>query len=169
MAHFSGDAGLARIFSAPDAADPFAALAAGWLGVPVAKVRRCAGSGPAGGCAERSASACSASVALPRRRGMPAGAAGAHPGRARAPCRAAARPRLPQVSQQQRDHAKQLTYGLLYGMGPSRLADELGCSVAEARDAQVRRRAGVHDALHSSASVRRTMAPLHQRSSSHSA
>lgn len=43
-----------------------------------------------------------------------------------------------QVSQQQRDHAKQLTYGLLYGMGASRLADELGCSVAEAKEAMVR-------------------------------
>jgi len=43
-----------------------------------------------------------------------------------------------QVTQQQRDHAKQLTYGLLYGMGASKLADELGCSVAEAKEAQVR-------------------------------
>jgi DNA polymerase I-like protein with 3'-5' exonuclease and polymerase domains len=42
-----------------------------------------------------------------------------------------------QVTQQQRDHAKQLTYGLLYGMGPVKLADELGCSVGEARAAQV--------------------------------
>ncbi|KAL4428417.1 hypothetical protein ABPG75_002506 [Micractinium tetrahymenae] len=46
--------------------------------------------------------------------------------------------RLPpeQVTQKQRDHAKQLTYGLLYGMGASKLADELGCTVAEAKQAQ---------------------------------
>ena len=43
----------------------------------------------------------------------------------------------PQVTKAQRDHAKQLTYGLLYGMGPAKLADELGCSVGEAKDAQV--------------------------------
>jgi DNA polymerase theta len=48
-----------------------------------------------------------------------------------------------QVSQQQRDHAKQLTYGLLYGMGAVKLADELGCSVAEARSAQERFRASL--------------------------
>jgi hypothetical protein len=42
-----------------------------------------------------------------------------------------------QVTKEQRDHAKQLTYGLLYGMGPAKLADELGCSVGEAKDAQV--------------------------------
>ncbi len=47
-----------------------------------------------------------------------------------------------QVTPQQRDHAKQLTYGLLYGMGAAKLADELGCSVAEARQAQVGMRAG---------------------------
>ena len=41
------------------------------------------------------------------------------------------------MTKEQRDHAKQLTYGLLYGMGPAKLADELGCSVGEAKDAQV--------------------------------
>ncbi|PRW44411.1 helicase and polymerase-containing TEBICHI isoform X1 [Chlorella sorokiniana] len=41
-----------------------------------------------------------------------------------------------QVTQQQRDHAKQLTYGLLYGMGAAKLADELGCGLEEAKDAQ---------------------------------
>lgn len=42
----------------------------------------------------------------------------------------------PQVTQQQRDHAKQLTYGLLYGMGAAKLADELGCGLEEAKEAQ---------------------------------
>lgn len=78
MAHFSGDAGLLRVFS-DDTNDPFALLAAQWLG-----------------CTP------------------------------------------PQVTPEQRDHAKQLTYGLLYGMGPGKLADEMGCSLAEARDMQDR-------------------------------
>ena len=41
------------------------------------------------------------------------------------------------MTQQQRDHAKQLTYGLLYGMGAAKLADELGCGLEEAKEAQV--------------------------------
>lgn len=51
---------------------------------------------------------------------------------------------LPQVTPQQRAHAKQLTYGLLYGMGASKLAEELGCSLVEAREAQVGAWGGVH-------------------------
>lgn len=31
-----------------------------------------------------------------------------------------------EVTPEQRGHAKQLCYGLLYGMGPSRLAEEMG-------------------------------------------
>ncbi len=37
-----------------------------------------------------------------------------------------------QVTQQQRDHAKRLAYGLLYGMGPTALAADLGTDVATA-------------------------------------
>jgi hypothetical protein len=39
MAHFSGDAGLARIFAC-EGADPFRLLAAQWLGVAEAEVGR---------------------------------------------------------------------------------------------------------------------------------
>lgn len=46
-----------------------------------------------------------------------------------------------QVTQEQRDHAKQLTYGILYGMGAGRLATELGCSVGEAKDVSARAQA----------------------------
>lgn len=49
------------------------------------------------------------------------------------------------MTQQQRDHAKQLTYGLLYGMGAAKLADELGCGLEEAKDAQVSDAAGLYD------------------------
>ncbi|EFN55218.1 hypothetical protein CHLNCDRAFT_52598 [Chlorella variabilis] len=96
MAHFSGDPGLARVFS-EDGADPFRLLAAQWLGAPQEQAR------PRGWLGRG-------------RRG---------------------------VTQQQRDHAKQLTYGLLYGMGAAKLADELGCSVAEARTAQEKFRASM--------------------------
>lgn len=34
-----------------------------------------------------------------------------------------------QVQQQQRDYAKQLAYGLLYGKGPHALAADLSCDV----------------------------------------
>lgn len=37
-----------------------------------------------------------------------------------------------QVTPEQRSHAKRLSYGLLYGMGPSALAAELGVAVGEA-------------------------------------
>lgn len=53
MAHFSGDAGLSRIFAATDAADPFAALAAGWLGVPLAQVGGRQGAGARMGAQQR--------------------------------------------------------------------------------------------------------------------
>jgi hypothetical protein len=37
-----------------------------------------------------------------------------------------------QVTPEQRSHAKRLAYGLLYGMGPSALAADLGVSVGQA-------------------------------------
>ena len=43
MAHFSGDAGLMRIFC-DDAADPFALLAAQWLGTPAHQASSCSAS-----------------------------------------------------------------------------------------------------------------------------
>ena len=43
------------------------------------------------------------------------------------------------VTPQQRNHAKQLAYGLLYGMGAGKLGDELGCAtLAEAKEVQAR-------------------------------
>lgn len=39
---------------------------------------------------------------------------------------------LLQVTPEQRSHAKRLSYGLLYGMGPSALAAELGVAVGAA-------------------------------------
>jgi hypothetical protein len=157
MAHFSGDAGLARIFAC-EGADPFRLLAAQWLGVAEAEVGR--GGGARGGlsagllpveCMQptKALSRCwraafSVPCACPAHAFCAACPPRPCPTRSsskptHSPTHPAARclPPHTQVSQQQRDHAKQLTYGLLYGMGPARLADELGCGVAEARAAQV--------------------------------
>ena len=41
-----------------------------------------------------------------------------------------------QVQQQQRDYAKQLAYGLLYGKGPHALAVDLSCTVKVAGEHQ---------------------------------
>ena len=41
-----------------------------------------------------------------------------------------------QVQQQQRDYAKQLAYGLLYGKGPHALAADLSCTVQKAAEHQ---------------------------------
>ena len=117
MAHFSSDKGLVSIF-ASEGADPFALLASQWLGLPASEVRW--------GLGVRAAIKAQAAV----RQQSPI----AHecPISLHAPW-----PASLQVTQQQRDHAKQLTYGLLYGMGAAKLADELGCSAAEAKKAQV--------------------------------
>lgn len=40
----------------------------------------------------------------------------------------------PQVTPQERQHAKHLYYGILYGMGPIKLADELGVDAAKATE-----------------------------------
>lgn len=40
------------------------------------------------------------------------------------------------MQQQQRDYAKQLAYGLLYGKGPHALAVDLSCTVKKAAEQQ---------------------------------
>lgn len=48
-----------------------------------------------------------------------------------------------QVTPDQRSHAKQLTYGILYGMGKAATADELGCSEREAESMMASLRASL--------------------------
>ena len=122
MAHFSADPGLLHIFADSDAdaaADPFRRLAAQWLDAPAEQV------GPAfggGGCPYAAPHHPAAPLRMLLVACLPS-----------LPC--PLRPR-PQITQRQRDHAKQLAYALLYGMGHARLADELGCGLAEARGLQ---------------------------------
>lgn len=52
-----------------------------------------------------------------------------------AACSATPHPAQPtQVTRTQRDHAKHMAYGLLYGMGPMALAAALGVSPKEAME-----------------------------------